>query len=137
MKEDSLFTKIINGDIPSHVVYQDDKTFVFMDIFPIQPGAVVVVPKTQIDHFFDLPADDYQALMTTVQMVARSMKSVFSDATRIGVIIEGFEVPHTHVKVFPISTGDDLRRMPDTSKPVDDAVLASQAKQIAALLQVH
>lgn len=129
--EDSIFTKIIRGDIPAYVVHQDERTFVCMDIFPIQTGAVVVVPKKQVDHFFDLEDDDYTALMLTVKQVAKRMKQVFKDASRIGVIIEGFEVAHAHVKVFPINSGDDLRRLPETDHPTEAKQLASLADQLA------
>lgn len=129
--EDSLFTKIIKGEIPCHKVYEDDKTLAFMDIYPIQTGAVLVVPKTQVDHFFDVPTEDYIALMHTVRKVSQRMKQVFPEATRIGVMIEGFEVPHTHVKLVPITSGADLRQMPDTSKEPDHAALEALAQKLA------
>lgn len=129
--EDSLFTKIIKGEIPCHKVYEDDKTLAFMDIYPIQTGAVLVVPKTQVDHFFDVPTEEYIAMMYTVRKVAQRMKQVFPEAKRIGVIIEGFEVPHTHVKLVPITSGTDLRQLPDTSKEPDHEVLEALAQKLA------
>lgn len=129
--QDSLFTKIIKGEIPCHKIYEDEKTLAFLDIYPIQPGAVLVVPKVQIDHFFDLPPEDYTALMATVKRVAEHLRQQFPDKQRIGVIIEGFEVPHAHVKVFPINSGDELRQHPDTSKEPDHAALAELAKKLA------
>src|SRR5688572_15507369 len=65
--QDSVFTKIIKGEIPSHKIYEDDKTLAFLDIHPQQPGQTVVVPKTQVNFVWDLGEDDYRALMSTVQ----------------------------------------------------------------------
>jgi histidine triad (HIT) family protein len=129
--EDSLFTKIIKGEIPSHKVYEDDKTLAFMDIYPIQPGAVLVVSKAQVDHFFDLSEVDYQALMATVQKVARKMQLFFTDALRIGVLIEGFEVPHAHVKLVPLRSEKELRRLPDTSVEPNHDELEALAQKLA------
>src|SRR5688572_12909047 len=66
---DSVFTKIINGDIPSHKVYEDELVLAFMDINPVQPGMILVIPKKQIDHFTDLPDEDYQAVMAAVKKI--------------------------------------------------------------------
>jgi histidine triad (HIT) family protein len=130
--EDSVFTKIIKGEIPCHKVYEDDKTLAFMDIHPIQPGHVLVIPKKQIGHFFELPDDDYEALMSTVKKVASRLRQVFADKQRIGVIIEGFDTPeHAHVKVFPASSGDDVRHAPDMAEEPDHAALAKLAEKIA------
>jgi histidine triad (HIT) family protein len=130
--QDSIFTKIIKGEIPCHKIYEDDKTLAFMDIHPIQPGHVLIVPKNQVGHFFELPDDDYQALMATVKKVAVRLKEVFSDKPRIGVIIEGFDTPeHVHVKVFPAASGDEVRNAPDMSAEPDHASLAEIAQKIA------
>lgn len=71
---DSIFTKIIKGEIPCHKVYEDDKTLAFLDIHPVTPGHTLVIPKIQIDEFQDLPTEDYRALMDTVQKVAKRQK---------------------------------------------------------------
>ena len=130
--EDSVFTRIIKGEIPCHKVYEDDKTLAFMDIHPIQPGHVLVVPKKQVGHFYDLPEDDYHALMAAVKKVARRLKDVFEDKPRVGVIIEGFDLPeHVHVKVFPAGSGDELRHSPDMSAEPDHPALAAMAEKLA------
>jgi histidine triad (HIT) family protein len=130
--QDSIFTKIIKGEIPCHKVYEDDKTLAFMDIHPIQPGHVLVVPKKQIGHFFELPDEDYQALMATVKKVATRLKAVFAEKPRVGIIIEGFDLPdHVHVKVFPAGSGDELRSSPDMSAEPDHAALAEIAQKLA------
>jgi len=126
---DSIFTKIINGDIPSFKVYEDDKTYAFMDIHPIQPGHVLVVTKNPIVTFEELPDEDYQALMATVKRIAVRIKEVFQPL-RVGVIIEGFEVDHVHVKVFPINNEKELRRIPDSSKEPDMKKIESLAAKL-------
>lgn len=128
--QDSVFTKIIKGQIPCHKVYEDERVIAFMDINPLQPGMVLVVPKIQIDHFMDLPDEDYEALMAAVKKVARRMHEAFPDK-RVGVQIEGLDVPHTHVKVFPFSTSDEFRAKPDTESEPDHEALAKMAKLLA------
>jgi histidine triad (HIT) family protein len=129
---DSIFTKIIKGEIPCHKVYEDDKTLAFMDIHPIQTGMVLVVPKVQVGHFFELTDNDYQALMATVKKVAKRLKETFTSKARVGVIIEGFDLPdHVHVKVFPADSGDELRNPPDTSLEPDQQALAALAEKLA------
>ena len=130
--QDSIFTKIIKGEIPSHKVYEDEKTFAFLDIHPIQPGQVLVVPKKQIGFVWDMGNEDYQALMSTVQKVGRRLQEVFPEKARVGVMIEGLEVDdHAHVKVFPFSTEQEYRAKPDASIEPDHAVLAALAEKIA------
>lgn len=129
--EESIFTKIIRGEIPCHKVYEDATTFAFMDIHPIQPGHVLVVSKTQVANFYELADDDYQALMTTVKKVAKKLQSVFPDKKRIAVIIEGLDVDHVHVKLFPVDTGDELRHLPDETVDPDHAALAELAKKLS------
>jgi histidine triad (HIT) family protein len=128
---DSLFSKIIRGEIPSHKVYEDDKTFAFLDIHPIQNGQVLVVPKSQIDHIWDLTDEDYMALWLVVKKIANRMREQIPDKHRIGIIVEGFDVPHAHVKVFPINSGDELRHLPDMSAEPDHTKLAEMAKKLA------
>lgn len=131
MNEPSLFTKIINGDIPSHKVYEDEKTFVFLDIHPIQPGHVLVVPKSQVGFIWDLDSDDYQSLMETVKKVGNRLRIVFPEAVRIGVMIEGLDVAdHAHVKVFPFSDEKEFRNVPDTAELPDHAALAAMSERL-------
>lgn len=105
--QDSIFTKIIKGEIPSYKVYEDDKTFAFLDIHPLLPGHVLVIPKLQIDHVDELPPEDYQALFLTVQKVAQRVKTVLG-AQRATVHIMGFDVPHAHVHVVPANSGKEF-----------------------------
>jgi histidine triad (HIT) family protein len=130
--QDSIFTKIIKGEIPSHKVYEDEYSFAFLDIHPIQPGHVLVVPKKQVGFVWDMEGEDYQGLMAAVQKIGQRLREVFPDKARIGVMIEGLEVAeHAHVKIFPFSNEAEYRAEPDTSAEPDHAALAELAKKIA------
>ena len=129
--QDSIFTKIIKGEIPCQKVYEDDKTMAFLDIHPIQPGMVLVVTKVQVDSFLDLEEDDYTALWLSVQKVGLQLRQAFPDKKRVGVIVEGFDVPHVHVKLVPINSGAELRRSPDLSAEPNYAYLEELAKKLA------
>lgn len=128
--QDSIFTKIIKGEIPCHKIYEDDKTLAFMDINPIQPGMILVVSKKQIDHIWELPEDDYMALMATVRKVGRRLREVCMDKKRVAIIVEGFEAPHAHVKVFPVDDENEVRNIPQIKEP-DHQALADMAKKLA------
>ncbi len=127
---DSVFTRIIRGEIPSYKVYEDDKTLAIMDINPIQPGMILVVPKKQVDHFVDLPDEDYQALMAAVKKVALKMHEVFPEK-RVGVQIEGLDVPHAHVKMFPFASAGEFRALPNTNMEPNHPALEKMAKKLA------
>lgn len=129
---DSIFTKIIKGEIPCHKIYEDDKTFAFLDIHPIQPGHVLVVPKKQVGFVWDMDDDEYQALMSTVKKVGARIREVFPDKARVGVVIEGLDVAdHVHVKVFPFSNDAEFRRVPDMQANPDHEALAAMAQKLA------
>lgn len=129
--QDSIFTKIIKGEIPCHKVYEDEHTLAFLDIHPIQPGHVLVVPKKQVGFVWDLGSADYQALMATVQKIGRRLKESFPDKSRVGVMIEGLDVAdHAHVKVFPFSTAAEYRFVPDMSAEPDHTALAAMAEKL-------
>jgi histidine triad (HIT) family protein len=127
---DSVFTKIINGEIPAHKIYEDDKTIAFLDIHPKSPGHTLVVPKKQIDEFQDLPDEDYMAVMQTVKKVATRQKEVLG-ASRIGLQVIGVDVPHAHIHVFPFDTLEEYRRVVDMNASPDDNSLAEIAKKLA------
>lgn len=131
--EDSLFTRIIKGDIPCHKVYENDSTLAFMDINPTQPGHVVVVPKKQVNFVWDLQSPDYQALMSAVQLVGKKLKVAFPEKARIGVIIEGMGIDnHAHVNVIPFDTSEELRAIPDPKNEPQHAELAEMAARLSA-----
>lgn len=126
--EDSLFTKIIKGEIPAQKVYEDDKTIAFLDIHPLADGHTLVVPKTQVEFIWDLAPEDYQALMATVQKVGTRLREVM-DAPYVGIEVIGVDVPHAHVHVVPFTTTDELRRQTGDDEPNYDK-LAELAEKI-------
>lgn len=130
MAQETIFTKIIHGDLPCHKVYEDESTLAFLDIHPVQFGHVLVVPKRQVEDFYDLSDKEYQALMATVQKVARKLHQHFPNKKRIAMVVEGLDVPHAHVKLFPIDTADDLRHIPDMSEDPDHKVLSVLAQSL-------
>ncbi len=126
---DSVFSKIIKGEIPSHKVYEDELTLAFMEIRPIQPGHVLVISKRQL-HIWDLPDEDYQALMKTVKKVANRISEVLQPK-RVGLQVVGVHISdHAHVHVFPFNNMTEYRRVPDSDEP-DHEALAEMAKKLA------
>jgi histidine triad (HIT) family protein len=131
--EDSIFTKIINGEIPSHKVFEDEKTFAFMDIYPLQPGMVLVIPREQIANIEDLPEDIYSAVMATSHKVAKALRKSFPDKLKIAMQVEGLDVQHVHVKLFPFDTAEQFHAHAPTTEP-DHAQLATLAEKIRSNL---
>jgi len=122
--ERSIFSKIIEGEIPCHKVYEDNLTFAFMDIAPIQQGMVVLVVKQQIDRFEDLPELEAAAWMHAAQKIMKAMKASFPSAKRIGLRIEGFDVPHAHGVLVPLTSPADFRAEQPSSDPDHDQLAA-------------
>lgn len=103
----SIFSKIIAGEIPSYKIKENEKFFAFLDIFPLREGHVLVVPKKEIDNFFDLPGDYLKELLVFAQPIAKAIEASF-DCNRCGISVIGLEVPHAHLHLIPINTANDL-----------------------------
>ena len=103
----SIFTRIIAGEIPSYKIAESDKFFAFLDIFPLREGHVLVVPKKEIDKFFDLPDDYLDELLVFAKPIAKAIESSF-DCNRCGISVVGLEVPHAHMHLIPINVANDL-----------------------------
>lgn len=127
----TVFTKIVQGQIPSHKVYEDEHNFAFLDIHPVQPGMVLVVSKTPAETFLDLNQTEYESLWRAVRVVATKLRQSFPDHKRIAIQVEGLEVPHIHVKLFPINSGEEFRALPDPSAEPDHAALAAMAQRLS------
>ena len=97
----TLFTKIIDGDIPGVFVWRDEDCVAFMSINPITPGHALVVPRLAVDHWLDLPGEVNAHLTTVAQTIGLAQQAAFG-CSRVGLIIAGFEVPHTHLHVIPM-----------------------------------
>lgn len=127
--EDSIFTKIIKGEIPAYKVYEDEHTFAFLDIHPLTEGHVLVIPKKQVEYIWDLEADDYQALMATVQKVGKHLREVL-EAPYVGVEVVGVDVPHAHVHVVPFATSKELHRSGPVPDEPDHAALEKAQEKV-------
>jgi len=127
--QDSIFTKIIKGEIPCHKVYEDDITFAFLDIHPKQPGHTLVIPKQQVEFLWDLDDKTYQAVMSTCQKIALRLREVMGKPY-VGEQVMGTDVPHAHVHLFPFETGDEFHARSDMSAEPDYAALEQMAKKL-------
>lgn len=103
----TLFTKIIDGEIPGRFVYRDDVCVAFLTIAPMRPGHTLVVPRVEVDHWLDLDVDVAAHLMRVAHKIGRAQVEAFAPE-RVGLIIAGLEVPHTHLHVVPIRSEADL-----------------------------
>ena len=103
----SIFTKIINGELPSYKIYEDELTYAFLNINPVQPGHILVVPRQQVDHLEDLEDEDYEAVMSTVKLLMQHMRDELQ-VERVCLRVEGFEIAHAHVHIIPCDTEADL-----------------------------
>ena len=103
----SIFSKIVNGDVPAHKVAEDDNHLAFLDIFPLAKGHVLVIPKKETDCIFDIVSDEYIELWKFAQKVAKGMGKVIP-CKRIGVAVIGLEVPHAHIHLIPLNNVSDI-----------------------------
>lgn len=128
MQEPSIFTKIINGEIPSHKIYENDITLAFLDIMPATRGHVLVIPKRQVEFVWDLTEKEYSALMSTARMVALRIRETLKPAY-VGELIVGTDVPHAHVHVLPFEQSIEIKDALGAQRSlVDDADLQSVAE---------
>ena len=127
----SIFTRIIEGEIPAHRLREDDRFLAFLDIRPIRPGHALVIPKAEVDELFDLDDDLLGDLFVFAKPVAAAIKQV-SGAARVGVAVVGVEVPHAHVHLVPVDGAHDIdfRR----AAPADEDDLATMAERLRALI---
>ena len=97
----TIFTKIINGDIPCYKIWEDEKHFAFLDINPASEGHTLIVPKKEVDYIFDLSEKEVSELMKSSQKIAKAIDNGLN-CIRTGIIVQGMEVPHAHVHLIPI-----------------------------------
>jgi len=103
----SVFTKIINGEIPSYKIAEDENYLAFLDVFPLKKGHTLVVPKKEVDYLFDLDSETYLGLMDFSKKIAIALKIAFP-CNRIGMTVIGLEVPHAHIHLIPINSINDM-----------------------------
>ena len=128
--QDSIFTKIINGEIPSHRIYEDDHTYAFLDIHPVAPGHTLVIPKKQVEFVWDLDDVDYQQLMDSVKKIARHLRETLN-VPYVGVQVIGVDVPHAHIHLIPFTNTNEYRNVPDMNADPNHQELAALAAKLA------
>lgn len=131
--QDSIFTKIIKGEIPCHKIYEDEKTFAFLDIYPSAPGHMLVVPKVQVEFLWDLSDEEYAAVMATTRKLARHAKEVLG-VKYVGVKVIGTDVPHAHVHLIPFNSARDEYYAPQRAEIEPDH---EELAQIAEKLRLR
>ncbi len=128
----SIFTKIINGEIPCHKIAETDKFLAFLDVFPLVNGHILVVPKKETDYIFEIEDQDLSEIMVFAKKIAKAQKIAIA-CKRIGIAVIGLEVPHAHIHLVPMNTADDLNFTRPKLKPSQEE-LASVASRIKAEL---
>jgi diadenosine tetraphosphate (Ap4A) HIT family hydrolase len=130
----TVFTKIINGEIPGRFVYEDDDVVAFLTIAPITVGHTLVVPREEIDQWQDVDPSAFNKVMGVAQLIGKAVTKAF-DVERAGVIIAGLEVPHLHVHVFPARELSDFGFANADHNPSPESLDQAQAKIKAALAE--
>ena len=128
----TLFSKIIKGEIPSYKIAEDGKFFAFLDIFPLRQGHVLVVPKIEVDKFFDVPEEYLSEMLLFSRPIAKAIEKAF-DCDRCGLAVIGLEVPHAHLHLVPINNMDDLNFTRGKMKLSADQLKKAQEKIISNL----
>ncbi|HEX6299538.1 MAG TPA: HIT family protein [Acidimicrobiia bacterium] len=128
----TIFTKIIEGEIPGTFVWRDDRCVAFMSINPLRDGHVLVVPRAEVDHWLDCPSDLRDHLMEVSQSIGRAIHKVHNPA-KVGLMIAGLEVPHLHIHVVPIDGVSDLD-FANAAASVEREYLEEQASSIRDVL---
>lgn len=129
----SIFTKIINREIPGHIVAEDDRFIAFLDVMPLVEGHTLIVPKKEVDYIFDLDETTLAEMMIFAKKVAVGLKKVVS-CKRIGVAVIGLEVPHTHVHLVPMNTMGDINFTKPKLK-LDSDLMKGIAERVKAAIQ--
>lgn len=127
----TIFSKIIKGEIASYKIAEDKNFFAFLDIFPMTEGHTLVVPKMEVDKFFDMPDNYLSELLLFAKPIARAIEKSF-DCNRCGMSVVGLEVPHAHVHLIPINSADDLnftrpklQLTPERFKEIQNIILSN------------
>ena len=123
----TIFTKIINGEIPSYKIAEDEHFYAFLDINPLAEGHTLVVPKREVDYLFDLNDEELAGMMAFAKKVAAHIRAAVP-CKRIGMAVIGLDVPHAHIHLVPISEGGDLDFSRPKLKLTPDVFKAIQAK---------
>ncbi len=127
----SIFTQIINGKLPSYKIHEDELVVAILALDQVNPGHVIVIPKEEVNHWFDVPTDAYTRVGLVAQRIAKAQKQV-TDCPRVGTIVAGFEVPHYHLHLIPAWCIPDLD-FKRAKRLSDEEMKSIQQKILAAL----
>jgi histidine triad (HIT) family protein len=130
MQQPSIFTKIINKEIPAHRIYEDERVIAFLTTHPLCDGHTLVIPKKQIDQIWDLETENFHYLWDVTKKIALRLRKVMN-VNRVGVVVKGFEVPHAHIHLIPLSVHIRINFDPEPSPPIAaDKHLAAIAERL-------
>ncbi len=127
----SIFTRIVQGEIPAHRIAETEDYLAFLDITPLKEGHTLVIPKTEVDYLFDLDEERYIGLQLFAKIVAEAIKKAIP-CKKVGVAVIGLEVPHAHIHLVPMDTVGDLNFQEEKLKPTQEELAAT-----AALIRKH
>ncbi len=128
----TIFSKIIAGQIPSYKIAENDQFFAFLDISPLAKGHVLIVPKIEVDNFFDIPGDYLAEILLFAKPIAKAIEKAFP-CNRCGMSVVGLEVPHAHIHLVPINSADDLNFTREKLQLSADELKQVQSSLIAAI----
>jgi histidine triad (HIT) family protein len=131
----SIFSKIISGEIPSYKIAENELFYAFLDVFPLVPGHTLVVPKKEVDYFFDLETDTLSSILEFAQPIAKAIQQAFP-CKRCGISVIGLEVPHAHLHIVPINSADDLNFTRPKLKPTPEELLDDQTRILEKLMSL-
>ena len=127
----TIFSKIIAGEIPAYRITENEKFYAFLDIFPLVKGHVLVIPKIEVDKFFDIPDDYLSEMLLFAKPIAKAIEKSFH-CDRCGIEVIGLEVPHAHMHLLPINSSDDLnftrkklKLSPDELKEIQERIMSA------------
>jgi|SRR5450631_1115491 histidine triad (HIT) family protein len=123
----TIFSKIIAGEIPSYRIAENDRFYAFLDIFPLREGHTLVVPKIEVDKFFDLPDEYLSEMLTFAKPIAKAIEQAFA-CNRCGLSVVGLEVPHAHLHLVPVDDVDDLNFSRGKIKMTPEQLSAAREK---------
>jgi histidine triad (HIT) family protein len=129
----SIFSKIISGEIPSYKIAENEVFYAFLDVFPLVPGHTLIVPKKEIDYFFNLEDDALSSILQFAQPIAKAIQQAFP-CKRCGISVIGLEVPHAHLHIVPINSADDLNFTRPKLKPTPEELLDAQTRILEKLI---
>jgi len=130
----SIFSKIVDGDIPAHIVAETTEFLAFLDVNPLVMGHVLVIPKKEIDYIFDMDDESYFGLTLFAKIVANGLKEAFP-CEKVGVAVIGLEVPHVHIHLIPMNNVSDMNFSREKLSPSQDELTEAAIKIKAALVR--